>query len=155
LLYRPRSHCRIHSAASSRRPTRHSPHKRGSPHCLYRRRASTRAASAACMRSRVPLRVVHHKSLPACGPRAGNRRRHGTKKRVPGNGPRDRGRVAHVAFNNLDIEAREIDPPCWFSATKRGHDSQTRSAHAPRRTQRSPSSRDQNLVRRALPPDLR
>jgi hypothetical protein len=30
------------------------------------------------------------------------------------NDPRDRGRVAHVAFHDLDVEAREIDPFAGF-----------------------------------------
>jgi len=73
------------------------------------------------------------------------------QKTGAGNRPRDRGRVAHVAFNNLDIEAREIDPLAGFpqqSADMIARPDQRTRHGGPNEAR---SSRDQNLVS-ATPP---
>jgi hypothetical protein len=63
------------------------------------------------------------------------------------NGPCDRGRVAHVTFHDLDVEAREITP---FAVPQQSADMiagpDQRACHGGPNEARS--SRDQNLVRR-------
>jgi hypothetical protein len=63
------------------------------------------------------------------------------------NGPCDRGRVAHVAFHDLDVEAREIAPFAGFPQQSAdmivGPDQ--RACHGGPNEARS--SRDQNLLR--------
>ena len=94
-----------------------------------------------------PLPVVHQNLFPLAGPEpviGGDME----QKTGAGNGPRDCGRVAHVAFNNLDIEAREIDPLAGFpqqSADMIARPDQRTRHGGPNEAR---SSRDQNLVRR-------
>ena len=105
------------------------------------------------MRSRVPSRLFTQNFFRLAGPEpviGGDME----QKADARHGPRDRGRVAHVAFHDLDIEAREIDPLAGFPQQSAdmiaGPDQRTRHGGP----DEARSSRDQNLVSRhsARPP---